>query len=196
MPGPSISGLVGWWKQDWWKHDWNIHLGQGLALLKRQYFRGQLETLGSSLAFHSFNLASLLVRQVCCSMKIDSLLLADFGTLLNKGGNKTHSEQWKGFTEALAQDITHPRVNHAIYVGIRASLVPNPWKSHSVRYFYVQRKLPQPCNQPPQPELLLFPLGLYPPVQTPKNQVTVGMLWSCSEFMAFDIHNPAFIKIV
>lgn len=86
IAGPRVCSLVGWRKQDW-----NLHLGRGLALLARQYFRGQLETPGSPLASHSFNLASLLGRQVCCSMKIDGLLLADFWTLLNNGGNKTHS---------------------------------------------------------------------------------------------------------
>lgn len=34
--------------------------------------------IGSPLAFHLFNQASLLVMQVCCSMKIDGLLLEEF----------------------------------------------------------------------------------------------------------------------
>lgn len=71
-------------------------------------------TIGNPWVVISFSVLqpSLVTGQAgVLSMKIDGLLLADFGTLLSKGGDKTHSEQRKGFTEALAQDVTHLGVN-------------------------------------------------------------------------------------
>lgn len=116
---PAIAGPNACDPEGWWKQDWNPHLGRGLTLLVRQHLRGQLETPGLPLAFRSFNLTSLLVRQLCCSMKIVGLPLPDFWSFLNHRGKKSHSGRWRGFTEALAQDVTHSQINYVIYVAVR-----------------------------------------------------------------------------